>query len=124
MIKLIYANAETSMLSGKQIGAHSVRSVTGARNVRRLNFWRNKATEARRAVQPVCDRLAWPIDSGNPIGQSDSLFRRISSLFGRKKFPVSGGAGNWLQAVESAWRPAPKAAQKDQNRAKFPKIPC
>jgi hypothetical protein len=68
MIKLIYANAETSMLSGEQIGAHSVRSVTGARNVRRLNFWRNKATEARRAVQPVRYRLAWPIDSGNLIG--------------------------------------------------------
>jgi hypothetical protein len=68
MIKLIYANAETSMLSGEQIGAHSVRSITGASNVRRLTSGENKATGARRAEQPVRYRLAWPIDSGNPIG--------------------------------------------------------
>jgi hypothetical protein len=54
----------------------------------------------------------------------NSLFQTNHSLFGQKKFPVSARAGNWLQAVGPAWRPAPKAAPRGWNRAKFPKIPC
>ena len=41
-----------------------------------------------------------------------------------KKFPVSGGTGNWLQAVESVGRLALKTIQRGRNRTKFPKIPC
>jgi hypothetical protein len=38
-----------------------------------------------------------------------------NSLFEQKKFPVFGGTGNPLQAIESVWRPAPKTAQRDGN---------
>src|ERR1700730_15106088 len=41
-----------------------------------------------------------------------------------KEFPVFAGTGNWLQAAEFAWRSAPKTVQRDENRVKFPKIPC
>jgi hypothetical protein len=124
MIKLIYANAETSMQSGEQIGAHSVRNVTGASNVRRLTSGETKPPGLDEPCNPSVTGSLGRSIPGTRSGQRDSLFRRMSSLFGQKKFPVSGGAGNWPQAVESAWRPAPKTAQKDQNRAKFPKIPC
>jgi hypothetical protein len=54
----------------------------------------------------------------------NTLLRRTNSLFGRKNFRVFGGAGNRLQAIESACRLAAKIAQRGWNRAKFPKIPC
>src|SRR5262249_7060372 len=40
-----------------------------------------------------------------------------------KKFPVSGGTGNWLQVIEAAWRPARKATPRDRKRAIFSKVP-
>src|SRR5260221_14601132 len=58
------------------------------------------------------------------VTRMNSLLPRMNSLFGRKNFAVFGGAGNRLQAIESAWRLAPKTARRGWNRAKFPKIPC
>jgi hypothetical protein len=55
---------------------------------------------------------------------ANSLFDRTNSLFGQKRFPVSGGTGNWLQALDSGKQPAPKAAPDGRNRAKFSKSPC
>lgn len=56
--------------------------------------------------------------------QTDPTHRPTVSLLGQKGFPAFGGAGNWLQAIEPAWRPAPKTAQRGRNRAKFSNIPC
>jgi hypothetical protein len=75
MIKLIYANAETSMPSGEQIGAHSVRSVTGASNVRRLTSGETKP--------PGLDEPCNPSVTG-------SLGRSIPGPRSRQRdFPVS-----------------------------------
>ena len=102
MIKLIYANAETSMLSGEQIGARSVRSVTGASNVRRLTSGETKATGARRAVQPVRYRLAWPIDSGNPIGAAGFPVSTDEFPVHVEQIPCLARAGNCPQCTEMA----------------------
>jgi len=74
------------------------------------------ADDRRRSVQPMRLRM-------RPPGPANSLFRTMNSLFGQKEFPVFAGTGNWLQAIESAWRTAPKTAPTGRNRAKFPKIP-
>lgn len=112
------------MLSGEQIGAHSVRSVTGASNVRRFNLWRNKATEARRAVQPVRYRLAWAVDSGNPIGaardsllrRTSSLLQRMSSLFTSNKFAVWLEQGIGVRCAEMAEQIDTRSRQARQKK--------
>ena len=120
MIKLIYANAETSMLSGEQIGAHSVRSVTGARNVRRLISGETKPPgSTSRANRPLPARLADRFrepDRGNRI----SLFRRMSSLFTSNKFPVWLGQGIAPQCTEMAAQIDTRRRQARQKKAKFP----
>ena len=58
-------------------------------------LWRNKATGARRAVQPVRYRLAWPIDSGNPIGAAGFPVSTHEFPVHVEQIPCLARAGNW-----------------------------
>jgi hypothetical protein len=84
-------------------------------------FRRTPSRNRGRGVEPMrlgTIRLGVP-----PLHAANSLFRGTDSLFGQKEFPAFGGAGNWLQAVESAWRPAPKPRKEAgivPNIQKFP----
>src|SRR5215471_19089702 len=51
------------------------------------------------------------------FGQKILCSRNQNSLF-------PDGTGKWLQAIEFAWRPAPKTAPQGPHRTKFPKIRC
>src|SRR5882762_9311326 len=68
----------------------------------------------RRCAAPPCRRQPRSVGRRFPVPAKNSLF-------GQTEFPVFGGTGNPLQAIESVWRPAPKTAQRDRNGAEFSK---
>ena len=104
--------AEGHMLSGEQIGAHPVRSVTGASNVRGLIFGQTKP--------PGLNRPRNPSVTGSPgrsilrtrSGQRGSLFRRMSSLFRRNKFPAPCRTGKSSAAHWNCSTNGPQNAAK------------
>jgi hypothetical protein len=102
MIKLIYANTETSMLSGEQIGAHSARSVTGASSVRRLTSGETKPPGLDEPCNPSVTASPGRSIPGPRSRQRDSLLRRTSSLFTLNKFAVRLGQGIAPQCTEMA----------------------
>src|SRR5258708_39288861 len=68
----------------------------------------------RRCAAPLCKRQPRSVGRRFPVPPKIPCSSRKNSLF-------SGGTGNPLQDIESVWRPAPKTAQRDRNRAKFSK---
>jgi hypothetical protein len=67
---------------------------------------------------------------GAAIRDATSKASRDFLCFGRKfpvrtkKFPVFGGTGNLVQAIESIWILLLKPPKKTGNRLKFSRIPC
>ena len=112
------------MLSGEQIGAHPVRSVTGASNVRRLTFGETKVTGARQAVQPVRYRLAWPIGSEKPIGAAGFPVSTHEFPVPAKQIPCSVQNTEFVRsALELQRKWTPERGKKRRNDRKFQEFP-